>query len=407
MREAAGRVYAEMAAAGYGAVGEFHYVHHRPDGTPYDDPNAMAVAVAEAAVAAGLQIVLLPTAYHRAGFGLPADDRPAAVLRPGRRHVPHPRRRAARVGRRPRGRLRRRRRPQRARGPGRLAGGDRRLRGAHRLVRHVHAHEQPRELDECRAEHGVSPIELLHRTGFLGPRTSVIHAIHVEDRDLAMLADTGTIVVTCPTTEGSLGDGHFPALRHHDAGVRIAIGSDSNVRVDPFEETRELETLARRERRTRHALLAHHGDLWASSPRRAGEPRDRGRRDDRRRPRPPGPARRRRGRPPARRRDVRLGRRRGPARARLGFRADADPPSRRPAPGAAPAPGRRRARADPRRGRRPRPARGRGRGDPARRPSGHPDRDRDRAPAGHRRPRHAPLRPRRRSTGSRSSTRPG
>ena len=62
--------------------------------------------------------------------------------------------------------------------------------------------------------------------------------------------------------EVGLGDGHFPALRHHDAGVRIAIGSDSNVRVDPFEETRELETLARRERRTRHALLARHGDLW-------------------------------------------------------------------------------------------------------------------------------------------------
>ena len=78
-----------------------------------------------------------------------------------------------------------------------------------------------------------------------------------------MLADTGSIVVSCPTTEGSLGDGHFPALRHLDAGVRIAIGSDSNVRVDPFEEVRELETLARRERRTRHALLAHHGDLWA------------------------------------------------------------------------------------------------------------------------------------------------
>src|SRR5688500_10647544 len=70
MRAAAGRVYAEMAAAGYGAVGEFHYVHHQPDGTPYEDPNAMAVAVAEAALRAGLRIVLLPAAYHRAGHGL-------------------------------------------------------------------------------------------------------------------------------------------------------------------------------------------------------------------------------------------------------------------------------------------------------------------------------------------------
>jgi formimidoylglutamate deiminase len=133
---------------------------------------------------------------------------------------------------------------------------------AHGLVRHVHAHEQPRELEECRAEHGMSPIALLHRTGFLGHRTSLIHGIHVDADDVRRLAETDTIVVSCPTTEGSLGDGHFPALVYRDAGVRIAIGSDSNVRVDPFEETRELETLARRERRTRHALLAAHGDLW-------------------------------------------------------------------------------------------------------------------------------------------------
>ena len=263
MREVAGRVYAEMAAAGYGAVGEFHYVHHRPDGVPYGDPNAMAVAVAEAALAAGLRIALLPAAYHRAGFDAPPT--------PGQRRFcdPDVGTYLARVD------------ALRAWADGRagvsvgVAAHSVRAvpaswlqaiaayADADGLVRHVHAHEQPRELDECRAEHGVSPIELLYDTRFLGPRTSVIHAIHVADRDLAMLADTGTIVVSCPTTEGSLGDGHFPALRHHDAGVRIAIGSDSNVRVDPFEETRELETLARRERRTRHALLARHGDLWA------------------------------------------------------------------------------------------------------------------------------------------------
>jgi formimidoylglutamate deiminase len=87
--------------------------------------------------------------------------------------------------------------------------------------------------------------------------------MHVDDRDIALLADTGTIVVSCPTTEGNLGDGHLPALRYRDAGVPLAIGSDSQVRVDPFEEARELETGARRERQTRFGLLAHHGDLWA------------------------------------------------------------------------------------------------------------------------------------------------
>ena len=353
----------------------------------------------------GLRIVLLPAAYHRAGFGAAADARPAPLLRPGRGDVPRARRRAARVGGRARGRVRRRRRPQRARGPGQP--GWRRsppTPSSHGLVRHVHAHEQPRELDECRAEHGVSPIELLHRTGFLGPRTSVIHAIHVEDRDLAMLADTGTIVVSCPTTEGSLGDGHFPALRHDDAGVRIAIGSDSNVRVDPFEETRELETLARRERRTRHALLAApRRPLGVGSPRPGGRasasttpgrsPSTATTRTCAAWPRPTSRSRSRRARRPPSWRD--------PRAARVPRRG------RRTAPGPAPAPGRRRARADARRGRGLRPARRRGGGDPARRAPGGADGDRDRAAAGRRRPRHAPLRARRASTGSRSSTRPG
>jgi formimidoylglutamate deiminase len=265
MREAAGRVYAEMAAAGYGAVGEFHYVHHRPDGTPYDDPNAMAVAVAEAARAAGLAVVLLPAAYHRAGWE--GRDLPPS---PGQRRFcdPDVDSYLARVD------------ALRAWADGRagvhvgVAAHSVRAVPAswleaiaayserHGLVRHVHAHEQPRELEECRAEHGVSPIELLHRSGFLGPRTSLIHGIHVEPADVERLAASGTIVVSCPTTEGSLGDGHFPALVYRDAGVRIAIGTDSQVRIDPFEETRELETLARRERRTRHALLASYGDLW-------------------------------------------------------------------------------------------------------------------------------------------------
>jgi formimidoylglutamate deiminase len=130
----------------------------------------------------------------------------------------------------------------------------------------VHACEQVRELAECDAEHGCSPIELLDRTGFLGPRASIVHAIHVTDRDVELLAASNSIVVTCPTTEGNLGDGYLPALRYRDAGIRLAIGTDSQVRIDPFEELREMETLARRERQTRYALLeAAGGDLWQST----------------------------------------------------------------------------------------------------------------------------------------------
>jgi formimidoylglutamate deiminase len=133
----------------------------------------------------------------------------------------------------------------------------------HRLVRHIHACEQRRELAECQAEHDCSPIELLDRSGFLGPLASVIHGIHVNARDIELLAGSRTIVVTCPTTEGNLGDGFLPGLRYRDAGVRLAIGTDEQIRIDPFEELREMETLARREGETRDALLAAAGgDLW-------------------------------------------------------------------------------------------------------------------------------------------------
>jgi formimidoylglutamate deiminase len=256
IREVAGRVYAEMAAAGYGAVGEFHYVHHRPDGAAYEDPNALAVAVAEAAVAAGLQVVLLPAAYHRGGrprFRDPTVD--AFLGRVDALRVWAADRQGVSVGV--------------AAHSVRAVPADwlREIAAyaeAHGLVRHIHAHEQPRELEECRAEHGCSPIELLERTGFLSDRTTVVHGIHVDERDVGLLAASSAIVATCPTTEGNLGDGHFPALVYRDAGVRLAIGSDGNVVVDPFEEVRELETGARRERRTRHALLAVAGDLWGA-----------------------------------------------------------------------------------------------------------------------------------------------
>jgi formimidoylglutamate deiminase len=270
MREVGARVYGMMARAGYGAVGEFHYVHHRPDGTPYEDPSAMTTALAEAALAAGLEITLLPAAYHRAGWADGTDLPPSEA----QRRFCDPtvesylervdRLRAWAGGSRGRGRVT----------VGVAAHSVRAVPAAwlqaiaehadrHGLVRHVHAAEQRRELAECQAEHGCSPIELLHRTGFLGPGTSVVHAIHVSDADVARLAESESLVVTCPTTEGNLGDGILPGLRYRDAGVRLAIGTDEQTRIDPFEELREMETLARREGQTRDALLAAAGgDLW-------------------------------------------------------------------------------------------------------------------------------------------------
>ena len=267
MASVGARAYAAMADAGYGSVGEFHYVHHQPDGRPYEEPNAMALALAQAATGAGLEIALLPAAYHRAGWSgrdLPPGD--------GQRRFCDPdvdaflarveALRAWAAGRRgvavgvavhsvravPAGWI-----------EAVAAYAER-----HGLVRHVHACEQRRELDECRAEHGCTPIELLDRCGFLGPRASVVHGIHVSSRDIELLADSATTVISCPTTEGNLGDGYLPALRYRDAGVALAIGTDSQVRIDPFEEVRELETGARREAQTRFALLAADGELWST-----------------------------------------------------------------------------------------------------------------------------------------------
>src|SRR5918999_5623561 len=252
-----------MAAAGYGAVGEFHYVHHRPDGTPYDDPNAMAKALARAAQAAGLRIVLLPAAYARAGPGREPEPRQRRFCDPSAEAF------LARVDA-----LREWAAGEDGVSVGVAAHSARAVPSdwleaiaayadEHGLARHVHASEQPRELEEVREEHGCSPIELLERTGFLGPRASVVHAIHVTPRDIELLSDSGATVVSCPTTEGNLGDGHPALLAFRDAGIALALGSDSQVRIDPFEEARELETLARREGLTRHALLAASGDLWA------------------------------------------------------------------------------------------------------------------------------------------------
>ncbi len=118
---------------------------------------------------------------------------------------------------------------------------------AESLPLHVHADEQPREIEECLAEHGCRPIELLARTGCLGERTTVVHATHADGAELDLLASTGTTICACPTTEADLGDGFLPAERIRSRAIPLCIGSDSNVRIDPFEELRELEGIARRQ----------------------------------------------------------------------------------------------------------------------------------------------------------------
>ena len=214
--------YREMSAAGYTAVGEFHYLGYQE-----------ALAALEAAAEAGIELVLLLSAYARGGLERFRQSSPAEYFG----QVESLRETGARVGLA----------PHSVRAcPTEWLEEIGRYAEREGLVLHVHADEQPREIEECLAEHGVRPIELLARTGCLGPRTTVVHATHASDAELDLLAEAGTRVCVCPTTEADLGDGFAPIDRILARGIAVCIGSDSNVSVDPHEELHELDWIARR-----------------------------------------------------------------------------------------------------------------------------------------------------------------
>jgi formimidoylglutamate deiminase len=224
------QVYRELRAAGYTAVGEFHYLG-------FDE----ALAAVDAAEEAGIRIVLLLAAYGRGGLPRFRQDSVAEYLR----QVEDLRGRGISVGVAPHS--------MRACPEdwlveiGRYA-------AAERLPLHVHADEQPREVEECLAEHGIRPIELLDRTGCLTERTTVVHATHADDAELDLLARAGARICACLTTEADLGDGFMPVERVCARGIGICIGSDSNIRIDPLEELRELEGIARRQTGRRNVI---------------------------------------------------------------------------------------------------------------------------------------------------------
>jgi formimidoylglutamate deiminase len=223
-------VYRELRAAGYTAVGEFHYLG-------FDE----ALAAVEAADEAGVRIVLLLAAYARGGLPRFRQESPAAYLR----QVEDLRGRGIALGLA----------PHSVRAcPADWLDEIGRYAASERLPLHVHADEQPREIEECLAEHGVRPIELLDRTGCLGERTTVVHATHADGAELDLVARAGARICACPTTEANLGDGFLPVERVCTRSIGICIGSDSNVRIDPLEELRELEGIARRQSGRRNVL---------------------------------------------------------------------------------------------------------------------------------------------------------
>ncbi|HEX6577047.1 MAG TPA: formimidoylglutamate deiminase [Jiangellaceae bacterium] len=234
-RDIATAVYAEMALAGVTCVGEFHYVHHRPDGKPYDDPNAMGHALREAARAAGIRLTLLDTCYLAGGIGEPLA---AAQRRFGDGDAARWAERVDALATDPSTRIGAAIHSVRAVPVDQIAAV---VEGAHGRPLHVHLSEQREENEQCRTAYGVTPTVLLQENGALRPHTTAVHATHLDHADIAVLGRSGATACFCPTTERDLADGIGPARALRDAGTPLALGSDQHAVVDLLEEARALE----------------------------------------------------------------------------------------------------------------------------------------------------------------------
>jgi formimidoylglutamate deiminase len=260
--ETARMAFLEMVLSGITTVGEFHYLHHQVDGTPYSDRNLLAKLIIQAAHDVGIRVALLRTAYSRAGFKSLVNSGQARFITPesndfiqdteslanwvqreslatstsigvaphSLRAVPIKYLRAV---------------AGYAKGCG--------------LPLHMHVAEQPAEIEQCRAEYGRSPIELLHEEEILSERFTAIHAIHISETEARLLAHSKSCVCACPTSERNLADGAVPAHWLLQEGGRISLGSDSQIQIDLFEDARLIEYHLRMTRLERVLLASENG----------------------------------------------------------------------------------------------------------------------------------------------------
>lgn len=258
------QAFLEMALAGITTVGEFHYVHHQPDGKPYADEHELSRQVIRAARDVGLRIALLRVGYARAGYLAEPNPRQRRFLDPdvdtllrrttdlaaafaGDAQVtvalaPHSVRAVPRpwlevIARQWQGPL------------------------------HMHVAEQPGELRACAAEHGLLPVELLDAVGLLGPKFTAVHAIHLERREIDRLGQTQSTICACPSTERNLGDGIVEVDLLLEAGARVSLGSDSQAHVDLLQEAQQLEGHLRLLRLRRNVLTPATGERDALAAR--------------------------------------------------------------------------------------------------------------------------------------------
>ncbi len=233
--------FLEMALSGITTVGEFHYLHHQPNGAPYEDPNELANRVIRAARDVGIRISLLRVGYHRAGHGRAAEDAQRRFVEPDvdtylaraadlqaawadDEHVevglaPHSIRAV----------------------PADWLTAAAEFADANDMALHIHACEQRREIEESREEYGLPPVAVFADLGILNERLTLVHGTHLTDEELALLEEHRPTVCACPTTERNLGDGFLPALELARRDVPICLGSDSHTNIDLWEEMRLVE----------------------------------------------------------------------------------------------------------------------------------------------------------------------
>lgn len=268
--DASRMAFLEMALNGITSVGEFHYLHHAPDGHAYDDPNLLAKQVVRAANDVGLRIALLRVAYARAGFE--KDPNPQQV-----RFIEQDPQEYLKNVERLANDLRHSGDPalkEEGRGMAWVGVAPHSVRavplnylkeiadfaGQQQLPVHMHVAEQPAEVSACIEEYGRSPVALLATEDLLSERFTAVHAIHVTPKAIRLLADARAQVCACPTTERNLGDGIVPIDNFFEQGVRVSLGTDSHTQIDLLEDARELEYHLRLQKMERAVLASVHDE---------------------------------------------------------------------------------------------------------------------------------------------------
>ena len=242
--------FLEMLLSGTTTVAEFHYLHNAPGGQPYDDPNLLSKQIIAAAQSVGIRLVLLRSAYLRAGFGLPLDPGQMRFYETAAGFLANTEALRKEYPEVPMGVA-----PHSLRAVPLDALHDiAAYAREQRLPLHMHVAEQVAENEACVREYGLTPVALLGREGLLSPDFTAVHAIHVTDAEIEMLSAAKATICSCPTTERNLGDGILAADKVMRAGIPIALGSDSQAQIDPLEDARQLEYHLRLQQQQRAVL---------------------------------------------------------------------------------------------------------------------------------------------------------